>query len=198
MKLSDLCWIPTSLVDPRLPVYCDLPHIGSENIEKGTGRLLKYHTAREDGIISGKYPFTDKDVLYSKIRPHLEKACYPRFSGVCGADIYPLRCTEKAIPEYLLYILLSEHFTSYSVSVSMRSKMPKVNQNELYAYERMVPSPQEQIAITNVLTAADERLNAERDRLRKLENIKRGLMDDLVTNRISTDNLQGGVRDGIR
>jgi len=192
-KLSELCRIPTSLVNPQLPAYCNLPHIGSENIEKGTGRLLRYRTAQEDGLISGKYPFTDKDILYSKIRPHLVKACCPRFFGVCGADIYPLRCTEKAIPEYLLYVLLSEHFTGYCISVSMRSKMPKMNQDELYAYACIVPSRQEQIAIADVLTAADERLTAERERLKKLEDVKRGLMDDLLANRVGTDKLQGGI-----
>jgi len=193
MKMSDLCYISSSPVNPQLQEYCNLPHIGNENIEKGTGMLLQYHTAKEDGLISGKYYFEETDVLYGKIRPHLMKACYPRFTGLCSADMYPLRCTNKTIPEYLLYVLLSEHFTRYTVSVSMRSGMPKINRAELYSYERLMPSREEQIAIAEILTAAAERLTSEREQLRKLEDIKRGLMNDLLTNSVSTDKLQGGV-----
>lgn len=57
----------------------------------------------------------------------------------------------------------------------------------------LLPKPDEQRAIAEVIMAADERLTAERERLMKLEDIKRGLMDDLLTNRVSTDKLQGGI-----
>jgi len=56
----------------------------------------------------------------------------------------------------------------------------------------LLPKPDEQHAIAEAIMAADERLAAEQGRLKKLEYIKRGLMDDLLTNRISTDPLQGG------
>lgn len=62
----------------------------------------------------------------------------------------------------------------------------------------LLPKPDEQHAIAEAIMAADERLTAERERLKKLEHIKRGLMDDLLTNRVSTDKLQGGVWDGKR
>ncbi len=46
--------------------------------------------------------------------------------------------------------------------------------------------------IISTLEAQDERLTAEKKRLAKLEKIKRGLMDDLLTNRVSTDTLERG------
>ena len=57
----------------------------------------------------------------------------------------------------------------------------------LKAFEIPLPALPEQQRIAAILTAADERLTAEREWLRKLEDIKRGLMDDLLTNRVSTD-----------
>ncbi|KQN96205.1 restriction endonuclease subunit S [Paenibacillus sp. Leaf72] len=56
-----------------------------------------------------------------------------------------------------------------------------------------LPKPDEQRAIAETIMAADERLTAERERLRKLEDIKRGLMNDLLTNKVTTDKLQGGI-----
>lgn len=55
-----------------------------------------------------------------------------------------------------------------------------------------LPKPDEQHAIAETIMATDERLAAERERLKKLENIKRGLMDDLLTNRVSIDKLGRG------
>ena len=44
----------------------------------------------EDGVISGKYLFTDKHIIYSKIRPNLNKVALPDFDGLCSADAYPI------------------------------------------------------------------------------------------------------------
>ena len=49
--------ITNKMVDPTNKKYRNLPHIGAANIEKGTGQLLPYNTAKEDALISGKYLF---------------------------------------------------------------------------------------------------------------------------------------------
>ena len=51
--------------------YENYPHIGIDSIEKDTGRLVGYRTIAEDGVISGKYLFSPKHIIYSKIRPNL-------------------------------------------------------------------------------------------------------------------------------
>ena len=70
--------------------YEDYPHIGIDSIEKETGRLLGYRTVAEDGVISGKYLFTPEHIIYSKIRPNLNKVALPDFDGLCSADAYPI------------------------------------------------------------------------------------------------------------
>ena len=35
--------IPNKMVDPTDEKYCDLPHIGAANIEKGTGQLFFFY-----------------------------------------------------------------------------------------------------------------------------------------------------------
>ena len=44
--------------------YADYPHIGIDSIEKETGTLKGYRTVAEDGVISGKYVFTPKHIIY--------------------------------------------------------------------------------------------------------------------------------------
>src|SRR5690606_22685925 len=48
-RLGDLVEIATGQVDPKEPPYCDLPQIGSENIESNTGKIVNVKTAREKG-----------------------------------------------------------------------------------------------------------------------------------------------------
>src|SRR5687767_10158574 len=78
-------------VDPREKPYSEMIHVGPENITEGSGQLISCRTAGELNLISGKYLFTPDDVLYSKIRPYLRKVALPDFTGVCSADMYPLR-----------------------------------------------------------------------------------------------------------
>ena len=107
VKLGEVCSITAPMVDPRNEKYALLPHIGNESIEKQSGLLLSYNRVIDDNLVSGKYFFTENDVLYGKIRPELSKAAFPHFSGLCSADMYPISCGNRIIPEYLKYTLLS-------------------------------------------------------------------------------------------
>jgi type I restriction enzyme S subunit len=82
--------IKSGQVDPREEPYWNMIHIGPENIEEATGRILSPRTAAELKLKSGKYLFTPEDVIYSKIRPYLRKAALPEFAGICSADMYPV------------------------------------------------------------------------------------------------------------
>ena len=78
-------------VDPKDAEFKRLPLIAPNHIEAGTGKLLFIETANEQGAESGKYLFCRGDVLYSKIRPSLRKACLAEIDGLCSADMYPIR-----------------------------------------------------------------------------------------------------------
>lgn len=178
--LGEIVEVASGLVDPTKPPYCDMPHIGGENIESHTGDLQGMRTARELGLISGKYLFDGRDVLYSKIRPALNKVAIPDFEGICSADIYPLRpSNQKLYRQYLAYLLLSEGFLEYAKKHSDRSKIPKVNRESLMAYELVIPCRLEQQRIADCLTTLDDLIAAETQKLDALKTHKKGLMQQL-------------------
>jgi restriction endonuclease S subunit len=86
--IRDLVTIVSGLVDPRDEPYASLPHINGEAMESGTGKLLSYRIAKDDGLISGKFHFNAGAILYSKIRPYLRKAVQVPVEGICSADVY--------------------------------------------------------------------------------------------------------------
>lgn len=131
--------IVSGQIDPREPSYCDLPLIAPNHIESKTGRVLKLESAASQVAISGKYLFEAGSVVYSKIRPNLVKATVAPCRGLCSADMYPLLPKPTIRNAYLLEILLSEEFTQFAVSGSMRTGIPKLNREHLIQYQCRVP-----------------------------------------------------------
>ena len=129
--------------------YADYPHIGIDSIEKGTGKLSGYRTVREDGVISGKYIFTPKHIIYSKIRPNLNKVALPNYCGLSSADAYPILPNYKNCNRiFLATAMRSEYFLEYILQFSSRTNLPKVNRKEIAGFRMPLPplSLQEQFA----------------------------------------------------
>lgn len=120
--------------------YADYPHIGIDSIEKGTGALKGYRTVREDGVISGKYIFTSQHIIYSKIRPNLNKVALPDFEGLCSADAYPILPNHSNCNRVFLAIALrSKYFLEYILQFSSRTNLPKVNRKEITGFRMPLP-----------------------------------------------------------
>ena len=160
--------------------------IAPNHIQSGTGRILFTETAGEQAAISGKYLVKPGDIIYSKIRPALNKVCIATGEWLCSADMYPVAITAQDLrARFLLYFILSEPFVRLMVDESMRVAMPKVNREKLAACPLVLPSPTEQQAITDyvrlyaflsqVLTFADadlEKLYAFARHLRRRLTVK--------------------------
>lgn len=120
--------------------YADYPHIGIDSIEKGTGALKGYRTVREDGVISGKYIFTPQHIIYSKIRPNLNKVALPDFERLCSADAYPILPNHSNCNRVFLAIALrSKYFLEYILQFSSRTNLPKVNRKEITGFRMPLP-----------------------------------------------------------
>ena len=181
VKLSKVAEIKAPMVNPRNKKYDYLPHIGNENIEKFSGKLLPYKLVGEENLISGKYYFKSTDVLYGKINPQFSKVTYPKFEGLCSADMYPLSANNEIIPEYLKYTLLTKSFYDYTVATSARSGMPKVNRDEIAGYQFALPPLNEQKKIAEALSDIDSLICGIEEESEKKKNIKTGAMQELLT-----------------
>jgi len=157
-KLSECFEIVSGQVDPKEEPYRSMPLVAPNHLEQGTGRLICIETAKDQNAISGKYLFQSGDVVYSKIRPNLRKAFIAEFDGLCSADMYALRpLPDRIIARFLLSILLGEHFTSFALTRSVRTGIPKLNRQELSEYELPLPTIEDQRQIASHLEA----INAE-------------------------------------
>lgn len=120
--------------------FADAPHVGIDSIESCTGELIGYRTVREDNVRSGKYVFGPDHIIYSKIRPALNKVALPDFEGVCSADAYPILPNKSLCNRvFLAYVMRSDYFLEYILPLSGRAQMPKVNKKALMGFSMPLP-----------------------------------------------------------
>lgn len=144
------------MVDPKSGKYDLLPHVAPGNIESFTGRLYdNVKLVGEENLISGKFVFNVGDIVYGKINPQLGKYVFARFSGLTSADAYVLNAKNGIVQKFLYAVIQTRDFYDYSVSVSKRSGMPKINRDELNAYSYWAPSESEQLKIGEYLLTLD-------------------------------------------
>lgn len=180
-KWYDTVNMSTDMVDPKEGEYDDLPHIGPGNIESFTGRILNnVNTVREDNLISGKFHFNSGDIIYGKINPQLAKYAYVNFEGLTSADTYVLKSHNGIIQDFLFVILQTKDFYKYSVSVSMRTGMPKINRDELNQYNYLSPSNiDEQRKIGSFFNQLDNTITLHQRKLDLLKETKKGFLQKM-------------------
>ena len=97
-----------------------------EDIEKDTGRVIKKIRKTERDFTSTKHSFHEGQVLYSKLRPYLNKVIIADEDGFCTSEILPLDFLKVVLPQYALYYLMSPTFLKYANRCSYGVKMPRL------------------------------------------------------------------------
>ncbi|ALS17560.1 restriction endonuclease subunit S [Clostridium butyricum] len=157
--------------------YSDYPHIGIDSIEKNTGNILEYQLVKDSSLKSGKYLFDERHIIYSKIRPNLNKVALPWFKGVCSADAYPILCLDGIVDKnYLGYVLRSEFFLSYILAFSGRTNIPKVNKEQLKGFNMPTPPIELQNQFADFVKQTDKLKFEMEKSLKELEDNFNSLM----------------------
>ncbi len=206
MKDSGIEWIGSTPIDWKIlkfglaarvsanlvsPVdYWDYPQISPESVEKDSGRILEHKTVAEAGVISWNHLFVRGQIIYSKIRPLLNKVAIAPFDGLCSADMYPID-TEND-PGFITYVMRSCYFTAQvGLVTENRVKMPKINQSELSKIMITLPPLQEQVELAEYLDKKCKRLDhvieQKQALIDKLTQYKKSLIYEVVTGKREID-----------
>ena len=97
-----------------------------EDIEKDSGKILCYVVKRERFAKSSKNQFHTEDILYSKLRPYLNKVVFAEKDGFCSSEILPIKFCKSILPKYAYYYLKTSFFLSYANNSSYGVKMPRL------------------------------------------------------------------------
>ena len=146
-----------------------------EDIESGTGNLLqkkKSITAQ-----SNKTRFRKGDVLYSKLRPYLNKVIVADDDGYCTTEIVPISPSVAQAPldaQYLKIYQMSPYFVGYANQCSYGVKMPRLGTKDAQKALFPIPPIEEQRRIVAELNQLFEQI----DRAEKAYNERSGPLSD--------------------
>ena len=123
-----------------------------EDIEKNTGKVLRKIRKNERDFTSTKHSFYKGQVLYSKLRPYLNKVIIADEDGFCTSEILPLEFANVVLPRYALYYLMSPTFLRYAKQCSYGVKMPRLGTADGRKAIFPLPPIKEQYRIANSIS----------------------------------------------
>jgi type I restriction enzyme S subunit len=97
-----------------------------EDIEKDSGLLIRRKRKRDVRSASTKHCFVAGQVLYSKLRPYLNKVIIADVDGYCTSEILPLDFSDAVYNRYAQVYLMSPFFVEYAGQCSYGVKMPRL------------------------------------------------------------------------
>ncbi|MBA7602973.1 hypothetical protein ES703_10070 [subsurface metagenome] len=163
-------------------------YIDIDSIEGGTGII-----GEPKRIIGKNAPSRARRVIHpnnvimSTVRPYLKAfAMVPKEydNQICSTGFAVFRSKEGTVPHYLLHTLFSCIVISQCNRMMMGGQYPALNNSQVAEIRIPFPPPREQQKIGDILSTVDKKLELERKEKAKLERIKQGLMDLLLTGKI--------------
>jgi type I restriction enzyme, S subunit len=146
-RLGEVC-----AFDKLQGIHHGLPYVGLEHIESHTAHFIG--SIDPQPVKSSTFRFSDKHVLYGRLRPYLNKALAPDFAGHCSTEIFPLKPRPELSREYLLFWLLSDETCDRINATCTGARMPRAQMNEVMDFDFPLPPLPEQHRIVGLLDEA--------------------------------------------
>ena len=125
-----------------------------EDIEKDTGRILTKLKKEDRDSSSSKRCFKSGQILYSKLRPYLNKVLIADEDGFCTSEIMPIALYGNMAPDYMRRCLMSPYFLAYANQCAYGCKMPRLSTGDGKKALISIPPLAEQHRIVEAIEAA--------------------------------------------
>lgn len=173
-KLEDVCEILDGM---RKPIKAS----DRENIH---GKIPYYGAS---GIIDwiNDYIFDDELILLGEDGENIKSRNLPlafRVSGKCWVNnhAHVLKSKVGYNEDYITYVLENKDYSQYVIG----SAQPKLTQKDCRNFLLQIPSIYEQEKIADILSSVDTQISEYENKKLKLEELKKGLMQQLLTGKI--------------
>ena len=165
------------IVDCSNKDFSNLLYLSLGNVESDTGNLVNLNIAEDMGIIGKAALFNPKHVLYSKLRPYLNKVVLPYFEGCGTTEFVVLKPDDRIITrEFLAEYLRNPLFVKMATENSSGTKMPRTNMRWFRNIKIPVPPLSKQRRIVAYLDS----LEAKVDELKKRQAETEKELEELV------------------
>lgn len=169
----------------------DNPYIGLENIQSHTGEYIE---SQEKETFSSANIFQAGDILFSKLRPYLNKVYLAEFDGICSTEFHIFNGNQNYLNEFLAIYLRSNLIVNQTKYLMTGNTLPRLQTEDIYNLPVPILSKDEQIEIVkkynqamlerkNKLTQSQTLLNSISDYLLEKLGITVPQVDNSLTKR---------------
>lgn len=138
---------PLQLVAPQKPYKGAMEKkdgkvwlLNLDMVAQQTGEIIEKVFVEENKVGNSTMAFDTSNVLYSKLRPYLNKVVIPDGIGYGTTELVPLKPKESVLNRvYLAYLLRSGSFVNYISMKVAGAKMPRVSMDVLRDFPIALP-----------------------------------------------------------
>ena len=160
-------------------------------VEQQTGRVIEYKYVGEDDLNGSIVQFDTENVLYSKLRPNLNKVVLPQKDGFSTSELLPLRPDASVLnKDYLAAFLRSDSFVTWAVSKTAGAKMPRLGTKDLMNAEIPVPSIEQQKKIAEKFKKLEQLISLRKQQLAKLDELAKARFVEMFGDLVVGDKIQ--------
>lgn len=154
-KLADVA--PAKALKKKIRDASELTwHLNLDQVESQTGRVMAEQIAPISQAGNSTHWFDDRHVLYSKLRPYLNKVVVPQKEGIATTELVPMLPDPSRLDRtYLAHYLRSNQFVNWVSEQVAGAKMPRVSMKVFWDHEIPLPPLAEQKRIAAILDKAD-------------------------------------------
>lgn len=181
--LGDVVRVARSGIPPQA-IEAGTTYVGLEHIDSG-GNFIGVRAVDPGELASTKFSFSDRHVLFGKLRPYLKKTARPDFEGVCSTDILPLEPGREVDRDYLFHVLRRQHFVDEVTSLCAGANLPRISPKVLASLKIPLPSLAEQRRIAAILDKADALRTKRREATAKLDQLLQSVFLDMFGDPVS-------------
>lgn len=151
-------------------------------IESKSGKIISKVYIDKDDVSSSTTAFDATNVLYSKLRPNLNKVVVPDESGYCTTELLPLKPNAKLLDRVFLATLLrNEEFVQWAINHSAGTKMPRVSLSAFREFRIIVPPMEKQLEFVRIAEQAERTKASLNKGIEAIEAVIRSLIAEGTT-----------------
>ena len=146
-------------------------YVGLEDIESNTGKFVGLNKPKI--VKSTTFYFSNKHLLYGRLRPYLNKVLVPSFEGHCSTEIFPIKVNGTIDRQFLARWLMQDIVVDRINSTCTGTRMPRANMKEVLNFQIPIPPLPEQKRIVKILDKAFQAIDKAKENAEKnLQNAK--------------------------
>lgn len=177
VPLGRVARLERAVINPA-EVQPGMTYVGLEHID-GNGAFVGASSLSGRVIESSKFRFSERHLLYGKLRPYLAKIACPDFEGLCSTDILPLLAGPKLERRFLFHFLRQPSMVAHATARSVGANLPRLSPSVLETFELPLPPLPEQRRIAEVLDRAEALRAKRRAALAQLDGLTRAVFLDM-------------------